>query len=129
MLICNNAEEKINYQSLIDHPILSSSRTVGTAMLVVLFLLSFASPVALVPPRNAHPVPCRHCCDHLEPAEGSAAPPPTGVFTREPEIRTYINMTILKGTTSTALGCVRLQANWMHPISLLIEVDDQPFAV
>ncbi|CAN9505836.1 unnamed protein product [Ophioblennius macclurei] len=56
-------------------------------MLGVLLLLSCPSLVALVPP----PAPCRRCCDHLEPAEGS------GAFSQVPEVRTYINMTILKG--------------------------------
>ncbi|XP_018601571.1 complement C1q tumor necrosis factor-related protein 1 [Scleropages formosus] len=39
--------------------------------------------------------PCRRCCDHLEPQEGSTmrAVPPYQM----PEVRTYINMTILKG--------------------------------
>lgn len=58
-------------------------------MLGIVLLLSFPSLVAMVPP----PVPCRHCCDHLEPAEGSDAQPRSYV----PEVHTYINMTILKG--------------------------------
>lgn len=66
-------------------------------MLGVLLLLSFASLVNLVPPPNAPLVPCNYCCDHLEPAEGSGAQPPTGGFRHVPEVRTYINMTILKG--------------------------------
>ncbi|XP_078480081.1 LOW QUALITY PROTEIN: complement C1q tumor necrosis factor-related protein 6-like [Lampetra planeri] len=39
------------------------------------------------------------CCDHMEPEEGSADPdlPLTKVFNHVPEVRTYINMTILKG--------------------------------
>ncbi|XP_074511478.1 complement C1q tumor necrosis factor-related protein 1 isoform X1 [Sebastes fasciatus] len=69
----------------------------GTAMLGVLVLLSLTSPVALVPPPGAPPVPCRRCCDHLEPAEGSGAEPLTGGVSQVPEVRTYINMTILKG--------------------------------
>ncbi|XP_004560805.1 complement C1q tumor necrosis factor-related protein 6 [Maylandia zebra] len=56
---------------------------------ILLLLLSLSCLVATVPP----PVPCRHCCDHLEPAEGSGAQPSSYA----PEVRTYINMTILKG--------------------------------
>uniref|UniRef100_A0A3Q3LF48 C1q and TNF related 6a n=1 Tax=Mastacembelus armatus TaxID=205130 RepID=A0A3Q3LF48_9TELE len=65
-------------------------------MLGVLLILSVISLVALVPP-GAPPVPCRQCCDHLEPAEGSGGQPPLGGFSHVPEVRTYINMTILKG--------------------------------
>ncbi|KAM9843243.1 complement C1q tumor necrosis factor-related protein 6 [Aulostomus maculatus] len=63
-------------------------------MLGLLLLLSFTSLVALVPPPYIPHVPCRRCCDHLEPAEGSAD---SAVFSHAPEVRTYINMTILKG--------------------------------
>ncbi|XP_038551423.1 complement C1q tumor necrosis factor-related protein 6 [Micropterus salmoides] len=66
-------------------------------MLCVLVLLSLTSLVALVPPPSAPPVPCRHCCDHVEQPEGSGAQPATERFILVPEIRTYINMTILKG--------------------------------
>ncbi|KAK9535438.1 hypothetical protein VZT92_007819 [Zoarces viviparus] len=66
-------------------------------MLGVLTLLSLSSLVALAPPPNVPPVLCHHCCDHLEPAEGSGAQPPTAGFNNVPEVRTYINMTILKG--------------------------------
>ncbi|XP_042247489.1 complement C1q tumor necrosis factor-related protein 6 [Thunnus albacares] len=66
-------------------------------MLGVVLLLSLSSLVALVPPPSAPPVPCKQCCDHLEPPEGSGAQPPTGLFSHVPEVRTYINMTILKG--------------------------------
>ncbi|KAK1878356.1 Complement C1q tumor necrosis factor-related protein 1 [Dissostichus eleginoides] len=67
-------------------------------MLGVLVLLSLASLGALVPPPGSPPVPCRRCCDHLEPPEGSGDPPPPETQLRhKPEIRTYINMTILKG--------------------------------
>ncbi|XP_053708219.1 complement C1q tumor necrosis factor-related protein 1 [Synchiropus splendidus] len=59
---------------------------------LLLLLLSLASSVSLVPPRGS---PCSRCCDDLEPAEGSAAKPP--LFSPVPEVRTYINMTILKG--------------------------------
>ncbi|XP_045929916.1 complement C1q tumor necrosis factor-related protein 6 [Micropterus dolomieu] len=66
-------------------------------MLCVLVLLSLTSLVALVPPPSAPPVPCRHCCDHVEQPEGSGAQPATEGFILVPEVRTYINMTILKG--------------------------------
>ncbi|XP_034567894.1 complement C1q tumor necrosis factor-related protein 1-like [Notolabrus celidotus] len=67
-------------------------------MLGALLLLSLSSQVALVPPPSTPPpVPCRRCCDHLEPEEGSGAETTTGGFSHVPEIRTYINMTILKG--------------------------------
>ncbi|KAI4822375.1 hypothetical protein KUCAC02_007927 [Chaenocephalus aceratus] len=67
-------------------------------MLGVLVLLSLASLGALVPPPRSSPVPCRRCCDHLEPPEGSGDPPPPDTqLSHKPEIRTYINMTILKG--------------------------------
>ncbi|KAM9392127.1 complement C1q tumor necrosis factor-related protein 1 [Pholidichthys leucotaenia] len=67
-------------------------------MLGVLLLLSCASLVALVPPPPPPPpqASCSYCCDHLGPTEGSGAQP-TGEFSHVPEIRTYINMTILKG--------------------------------
>uniref|UniRef100_UPI0037E9089D complement C1q tumor necrosis factor-related protein 6 n=1 Tax=Semicossyphus pulcher TaxID=241346 RepID=UPI0037E9089D len=64
---------------------------------LLLLLLSLTSPVVLVPPPSAPPVPCRRCCDHLEPEEGSGASAPSEGFGRVPEVRTYINMTILKG--------------------------------
>uniref|UniRef100_A0A3Q4ADS1 C1q domain-containing protein n=1 Tax=Mola mola TaxID=94237 RepID=A0A3Q4ADS1_MOLML len=63
-------------------------------MLGVLLLLSFTSLMARVPPPSTPPPPCSRCCDHLEPAEGSGSQPPT--FNHVPEVRTYINMTILK---------------------------------
>ncbi|XP_034749680.1 complement C1q tumor necrosis factor-related protein 6 [Etheostoma cragini] len=66
-------------------------------MLGVLILVSLPSLGALVPPPGAPLVPCRHCCDPLEPEEGSGAQPPSGGFSHVPEVRTYINMTILKG--------------------------------
>nr|XP_046272342.1 complement C1q tumor necrosis factor-related protein 6 [Scatophagus argus]XP_046272343.1 complement C1q tumor necrosis factor-related protein 6 [Scatophagus argus] len=65
-------------------------------MLGVFLLLSLTSLVALVPPPPP-PLPCRRCCDHLDPAEGSGAQPPNGGFSYVPEVHTYINMTILKG--------------------------------
>ncbi|MED6280475.1 hypothetical protein CHARACLAT_011356 [Characodon lateralis] len=48
----------------------------------------------MAPPPDA---PCRKCCDHMSPAEGSGDHPTMGEFSHVPEIRTYINMTILKG--------------------------------
>ncbi|KAM8845355.1 complement C1q tumor necrosis factor-related protein 6 isoform 2-T2 [Spinachia spinachia] len=68
-----------------------------TAMLGVFTLLSLGSMVALVPPPNVHAARCRHCCDPLEPPEGSGDQPPTLGLSHVPEVRTYINMTILKG--------------------------------
>lgn len=81
---------------------------VGTAMLGVFTLLSLGSLVALVRPPNVHAVRCRRCCDHLEPAEGSGDQPPTRGFNHVPEVRTYINMTILKGTFSIGVRRVYL---------------------
>ena len=66
-------------------------------MLGVLLLLSLSSLVDLVPPPRSPPVLCRRCCDDLEPAEGSGEQPTTAGFDHVPEVRTYINMTILKG--------------------------------
>ncbi|XP_054892227.1 complement C1q tumor necrosis factor-related protein 6 [Poeciliopsis prolifica] len=60
---------------------------------VVLLLLSSFCPGVTVPPPNA---PCSRCCDQMPPAEGSGDPPTLAEFA-VPEIRTYINMTILKG--------------------------------
>ncbi|XP_029014613.1 complement C1q tumor necrosis factor-related protein 6 [Betta splendens] len=65
-------------------------------MLALLLILSVAPLAALLPPPGA-PLPCGRCCDDLTPAEGSGAQPPTDGFSRVPEVRTYINMTILKG--------------------------------
>ncbi|XP_029364475.1 complement C1q tumor necrosis factor-related protein 6 isoform X1 [Echeneis naucrates] len=66
-------------------------------MLGVLIFLCLPSLVALVPPPSAPPALCMQCCDGLEPAEGSGAQPPIEDFAHVPEVRTYINMTILKG--------------------------------
>ncbi|XP_017272037.1 complement C1q tumor necrosis factor-related protein 6 [Kryptolebias marmoratus] len=66
-------------------------------MLGVLVLLSLSSPVVSVPHPSGPPGPCRQCCDHLGAAEGSGSQPTPMEFSRVPEIRTYINMTILKG--------------------------------
>lgn len=67
-------------------------------MLALLLILCAGSLVALVPPPSAPLIPCRRCCDHLEPVEGSGAQPLTDGFGPLPEVRTYINMSILKGT-------------------------------
>ncbi|XP_037545380.1 complement C1q tumor necrosis factor-related protein 1 [Nematolebias whitei] len=56
-------------------------------MLGVLLVLLSLSSVVWAPPPSVPPDPCRQCCDHQGAAESS----------RGPEIRTYINMTILKG--------------------------------
>lgn len=66
-------------------------------MLGVLLLLGLASLAQLVPPPNSPGSPCRRCCDDMEAADGSGAPPPTELFRQVPEVRTFINMTILKG--------------------------------
>lgn len=76
----------------------------GAAMLGVLLILSLSSLVALVPPPPAPPALCKSCCDHLEPAEGSGAQPITEGFNHVPEVRTYINMTILKGIPTLLLS-------------------------
>lgn len=81
-----------------------SSDPIGTAMLGVLLLLSFPSLVTLVPPPSA-PLPCRRCCDDLEQEEGSGSPPFRG-FNHVPEVRTFINMTILKGNSSSHASAV-----------------------
>ncbi|XP_023652590.1 complement C1q tumor necrosis factor-related protein 1-like isoform X1 [Paramormyrops kingsleyae] len=57
------------------------------------FLLLFPLVASVPPPSGAPLRQCHRCCDHLESA-GDA--PPTGL-NQMPEVRTYINMTILKG--------------------------------
>lgn len=71
----------------------------GAAMfgVLLLLLLSFTSQVALVPPARGPLRSCRRCCDHLEQDEGSGSSPPFKRLSNVPEVRTYINMTILKG--------------------------------
>ncbi|KAG9277511.1 complement C1q tumor necrosis factor-related protein 1 [Astyanax mexicanus] len=60
--------------------------------LPVLLLLPL---VASVPsPSRPPPKYCRRCCDHLEPPLSSSSRP---VAYQAPEVRTFINMTILKG--------------------------------
>ncbi|XP_076020690.1 complement C1q tumor necrosis factor-related protein 1 [Genypterus blacodes] len=63
----------------------------GVLFLLPVFFLS--SLLALA----RRPTPCSRCCDHLESAEGSGDLPPSVGFNHVPEIRTFINMTILKG--------------------------------
>lgn len=72
-----------------------------TVMLAVLLLMLFSSLVASVPPPSGPPDGCRRCCDDLGPAEGSGDQPAMGEFSHVPEIRTYINMTILKGMSNS----------------------------
>ncbi|XP_057673174.1 complement C1q tumor necrosis factor-related protein 1 [Corythoichthys intestinalis] len=66
-------------------------------MFGILLSLSFVYLVTQAAPPNTAPAPCRRCCDDMEPSEGSGAQPPTGGYNQVPEVRTYINMTILKG--------------------------------
>lgn len=65
---------------------------------VFVLLLSLTPLVATVPHSGAPRVFCKHCCDHLEPEEGSGDLAPLVEFNHVPEVRTYINMTILKGS-------------------------------
>lgn len=98
------------------HLAVSSVLSSGTVMLDVLLLLSLTSPVVLVPPPGAPPVPCRRCCDDVEPEEGSGAEPPIGVFSHVPEVRTYINMTILKGNS---MDHFRSHAKWQYLLAII----------
>uniref|UniRef100_A0A1A8R8Y0 C1q and tumor necrosis factor related protein 6a n=1 Tax=Nothobranchius rachovii TaxID=451742 RepID=A0A1A8R8Y0_9TELE len=61
---------------------------------VLILLLSLSSTVVLVPPPSITPAPCRQCCDHLGAEESSRD---QAELSCVPEVRTYINMTILKG--------------------------------
>ncbi|XP_072298365.1 complement C1q tumor necrosis factor-related protein 1 [Eucyclogobius newberryi] len=61
-------------------------------MLGPLLVLSLLSVVAPGPPPSGG---CRRCCDNLEPPEGTRDR--SGRFIPGPEVRTFINMTILKG--------------------------------
>ncbi|XP_036409410.1 complement C1q tumor necrosis factor-related protein 1-like [Megalops cyprinoides] len=56
-------------------------------------LLLLPLVVSVPPPSSALPRPCRRCCDHL--ADGS--PAHNIPLNQMPEVRPYINMTILKG--------------------------------
>lgn len=75
-------------------------------MFALLLLLSFTTLVTLVPPPNFPLQPCRQCCDDLELLEGSGFQPPTAGLSHVPEVRTYINMTILKGRILSVLWAV-----------------------
>lgn len=104
--LCYITERKLGFLQGLFHDLsiyhmTVSSDPIGTAMLGVLLLLSFPSLVTLVPPPSA-PLPCRRCCDDLEQEEGSGSPPFRG-FNHVPEVRTFINMTILKGNSSLLL--------------------------
>ncbi|XP_061568265.1 complement C1q tumor necrosis factor-related protein 6 [Cololabis saira] len=66
-------------------------------MLAALLLLLLPALVAMAPPSSGLPGACTRCCDHLGPEEGSGDQPAMGELSVVPEIRTYINMTILKG--------------------------------
>uniref|UniRef100_A0AAY5K062 Beta-1,4-mannosyl-glycoprotein 4-beta-N-acetylglucosaminyltransferase n=1 Tax=Esox lucius TaxID=8010 RepID=A0AAY5K062_ESOLU len=65
--------------------------------------LRHLSVLLLLPLASLSPSPsrvCRRCCDHLQPPESSASHPAHTVAATPyqiPEVRTYINMTILKG--------------------------------
>ncbi|KAL1273452.1 hypothetical protein QQF64_029314 [Cirrhinus molitorella] len=66
----------------------------GVVMLAV-FLVLLLPPVASIPsPSRPTPRYCRRCCDHLDPPLSPASQPAAN---HTPEIRTIINMTILKG--------------------------------
>lgn len=74
------------------------------------FLLLLLPHVASVPsPSRPTPKYCRRCCDHLDPPLN---PAPHPAANQTPEIRTIINMTILKGKTEpdTPIRLVRLNA-------------------
>lgn len=74
----------------------SSAPPSVAVMLEALLLMFFSSPVVMVPPLSA-PAACRRCCDPVGPAEGSGDQTAMPEFSHIPEVRTYINMTILKG--------------------------------
>ncbi|KAM6972238.1 complement C1q tumor necrosis factor-related protein 1 [Aplochiton taeniatus] len=51
-----------------------------------------------VPPPSRPPRVCRRCCDHLDPPENpSSSARSAATAPHPPEVRTFINMTILKG--------------------------------
>ncbi|XP_028829463.1 complement C1q tumor necrosis factor-related protein 1 [Denticeps clupeoides] len=64
----------------------------------VLLLVLLLPPLgASVPSPSRPPLRyCRRCCDHLDPPESASSPRPGGLYV-SPEVRTFINMTILKG--------------------------------
>ncbi|KAL1005647.1 hypothetical protein UPYG_G00061780 [Umbra pygmaea] len=62
--------------------------------------LSFLLLLPLVSSSPSPSRPCRQCCDHLQPPESPASHPAhaaSATHSQIPEVRTYINMTILKG--------------------------------
>ncbi|XP_031419936.1 complement C1q tumor necrosis factor-related protein 1 [Clupea harengus] len=64
---------------------------------LLLHVLLLVPLVATVPPPSRPPVRyCRRCCDHLDPPENPSSPRSAGLQ-QTPEVRTFINMTILKG--------------------------------
>ncbi|XP_029583185.1 complement C1q tumor necrosis factor-related protein 1 [Salmo trutta] len=69
-------------------------------LLLSTVLLFLPLVITVPPPGGAPPAPCRRCCDDLELQKGPPAPQ-TGDqksdLNQMPEVRTYINMTILKG--------------------------------
>ncbi|KAL4658102.1 complement C1q tumor necrosis factor-related protein 1-like [Arapaima gigas] len=70
------------------------SSPAGAAMVgLFLFLLPLAASVP--PPSGASTRLCHRCCDHVDSAGGT--PSQTTIPNQMPEVRTYINMTILKG--------------------------------
>uniref|UniRef100_A0A667WQ69 Secreted protein n=1 Tax=Myripristis murdjan TaxID=586833 RepID=A0A667WQ69_9TELE len=68
-------------------------------MLGVCLRLALLLPLACCVPSSSKPPPrmCRRCCDHLE-------PPAASTQYQMPEVRTVINMTILKGKRRITSG-------------------------
>ncbi|KAG5278804.1 hypothetical protein AALO_G00102940 [Alosa alosa] len=64
----------------------------------VLLLLPLVVVVAVAVPSPSRPPVryCRRCCDHLDPPDSPSSPRSAGLH-QAPEVRTFINMTILKG--------------------------------
>ncbi|KTF94386.1 hypothetical protein cypCar_00041333 [Cyprinus carpio] len=67
--------------------------------MLAVFLLLLASVASVPPPSRPTPRYCRRCCDHLDPP---LSPAPQAAANHMPEIRTIINMTILKVLFRTA---------------------------
>ncbi|MFT7819477.1 complement C1q tumor necrosis factor-related protein 1-like [Arapaima gigas] len=75
-------------------PVTCDTGLSGAAMVgLFLFLLPLAASVP--PPSGASTRLCHRCCDHVDSAGGT--PSQTTIPNQMPEVRTYINMTILKG--------------------------------
>ncbi|KAJ7992129.1 hypothetical protein DPEC_G00275340 [Dallia pectoralis] len=75
----------------------SLSGAAAMVLLLIPVLLLLPVIITVPPPGGASRPPCRRCCDHLE---GSPAPQTvkhTRVLDQTPDVRTFINMTILKG--------------------------------